>query len=305
MARQLAEKYIFTPGGVNAGTIKIPGRIDLTQLLVIINKTTQENIYSLGDPTRSATCVFNPDDADTFNTAFDGVTTITLGKDTSEMLSTHSLAIYSDAPAYQGTVIKPYFFGTDAIERIRIANPQAMIDADFEYGLQTTKWQNYSSIRNIPGIYEKPGLDLFISNVTSDAATPSIITVTCSAPHGLSVADAVIMHGLAISNNFARAEGAFIVNTIVSPTVFTYYAKGIVGAGAGGNNLFGSATYGRRGGFYAGAQMPVASVVSNNANPSTITVTLSANHGLVPGSPISVIATSSGTNHNLVSGNWF
>lgn len=304
MARQLAEKYIFTPGGVNAGTIKIPGKVDLNQLLVITNKTTQENIYALGDPTRSASVAFNPDDVDTFNTAFDGVTTITLTKDTSEMLSSHSLAIYSDAPAYQGTIVKPYFFGTDAIERIRIANPQAMIDADFEYGLQTTKWQNYSSIRNIPGIYEKPGLDLFISNVTSDGATPSVITVTCSAPHGLAVADAVIMHGLAISGNYARAEGAFIVNTIVSPTVFTYYAKGIVGTGSN-NTLFGSATYGRRGGFYAGAQLPVVSVTSDQVNPSRITVTLSANHGLVPGSPISVIVTSNGSNHNLVSGNWF
>ena len=303
MARQLAEKYIFTPGAANAGTIKIPGKVNLNQLLVITNKTTQENIYALGDPTRSASVVFNADDTDTFNTAFDGVTTITLTKDTSEMLSSHSLAIYSDAPAYQGTIIKPYFFGTDAIERMRVANPQAMIDADFEYGLQTTKWQNYSSIRNIPGIYEKPGLDLFITNVTTDGATPSIITVTCAAPHGLAVADPVILHGLAVVSNFARAEGAFIIATVPSSTTFTYYAKGIVGTN--GQTMYGSATYGRRGGYYAGAQLPVSSVASNGANPSTITVTLSANHGLIPGSPISVITTSSGTNHNLVSGNWF
>jgi hypothetical protein len=303
MARQLAEKYIFTPGASNVGIIKVPGKIDLNQLLVITNKTTQENIYALGDPTRSASCVYNPDDVNTFNTAFDGVTTITLSKDTSEMLSTHSLAIYSDAPAYQGTVIKPYFFGTDAIERIRIANPQAMIDADFEYGLQTTKWQNYSSIRNIPGIYEKPGLDLFISNVTTDGATPSIITVTTAAPHGLSVATPVIIHGLSGATNYARAEGAFIINTVPNSTTFTYYAKGIVGTN--GLGLYGSSTYGRRGGFYAGAQLPVTSVVSDGSNPSKITVTLSANHGLIPGSPITVIATSSGTNHNLISGNWF
>ncbi len=303
MARQLSEKYIFTPGGVNQGTIKIPGKVDLNQLLVITNKTTQENIYALGDPTRSATVSFNPDDIDTFNTAFDGVTTITLNKDTSEMLSSHSLAIYTDAPAYQGTIVKPYFFGTDAIERMRIANPQAMIDADFEYGLQTTKWQNYSSIRNIPGIFEKPGLDLFITNVTTDGATPSIITVTCSAPHGLAVGDPVILHGLAVVASYARAEGAFIINSVPNSTTFTYFAKGIVGLN--GQSLAGSATYGRRGGFYAGAQLPVISVVSDQVNPSKITVTLSANHGLIPGSPISVIVTSNGTNHNLVSGNWF
>lgn len=303
MARKLSEKYIFTPGGVNAGTIKIPGKVDLNQLLVITNKTTQENIYALGDPTRSATVSFDPDDIDTFNTAYDGVTTITLTKNTSEMLSTHSLAIYTDAPAYEGNIIRPYFFGVDAIERMRIANPQAMIDADFEYGLQTTKWQNYSSIRNIPGIYEKPGLDLFITNVTTDGATPSIITVTCSAPHGLLVGDPVILHGLSVVSNYARAEGAFIINTVPNSTSFTYFAKGIVGTN--GQSMFGSATYGRRGGFYAGAQMPVTSIVSDQVNPSKITVTLSANHGLVPGSPITVIATSNGTNHNLVSGNFF
>ena len=303
MARVLVEKYVFTPGSAGAGILKIPGKVDLNQLLVITNKTQQENIYALGDPTRNAVISYDPSDTTTFNSAVDGITTILLGKDTSEMLSSDSLAIYTDAASYQGITVRPYSFGTDAIERMRIANPQAMIDADFEYGLQTTKWQNYSSIRNIPGIYEKPGLDLFITNITTNGATPSIITVTCSAPHGLAVADPVILHGLTGVTNYARAEGAFIVSSIVSPTVFTYYAKGIVGTN--GQSAWGSATYGRRGGYYAGAQMPVVSVTSDQVNPSRITVTLSANHGLIPGSPISVIATSTGTNHNLVSGNWF
>jgi hypothetical protein len=303
MARVLAEKYIFTPGGVNQGTIKVPGKVELNQLLVITNKTRQENLYALGDPTRNATVFFDSDDTTTFNTTQDGVTTITLSKDTAEMLSTDKLSIYSDAPSYQGTIVRPYAFGTDAIERIRIANPQAMIDADFEYGLQTTKWQNYSSIRNIPGIYEKPGLDLFITNITTDGATPSVITVTCSAPHNLAVGDPVILHGLTGVTNYTRAEGAFIVNSVPSSTTFTYFGKGIVGTT--GQIIWGSATYGRRGGYYAGAQMPVTTVTSNGANPSTITVNLSANHGLIPGSPISVIVTSSGTNHQLVSGNFF
>ena len=59
MARQLIEKYIFTPGLANAGTVKFPGKVDETQLLIITNKTTQENIYALGDPTRSGTVSYN------------------------------------------------------------------------------------------------------------------------------------------------------------------------------------------------------------------------------------------------------
>ena len=52
-------------------------------------------------------------------------------------------------------------------------------------------------------------------------------------------------------------------------------------------------------------ELPVSSISSDGANPSTITVTCSANHGLVPGAPIVNVITSVGTNHDLVSGNFF
>ena len=221
------------------------------------------------------------------------------------MSSSDAVAIYTDAPKNIGNIIRPYFMGVDAIERIRVANPQSLIDADFEYGLQPTKWQNYSDIRNIPGIYEKPGLDLFVTDVTTDGASPSLITVTCSAPHGLSVATPVIVYGLTGSPNYARAEGAFIIHTVPSSTTFTFFAKGIINLGTSGASLFSSSTYGRRGGFYEGSDLPVDSLTSNGANPSVITVTCSANHGLVPGAPLVGVASSTGTNHNLLSGNFF
>jgi len=304
MSRKLAEQYIFTPGLAGSGTIKIPGKVDLSQLLVITNKSVQENLYAIGDPTRNATVSYNAHDTTTFYSSTPGITTITLTtKNTSDMLSTDKIAVYTDAPQYQGITTRPYWFGTDAIERQRVSNPLAMIDADFEYGLQTTKWQNYSSVRNIPGIYEKPGLDLFITSITTDGSTPSLITVTCSAAHGLAVADAVVMHGLTNATGFSRAEGAFIINTVPNSTSFTYFGKGIIGTA--GQTLFGASTYGRRGGFYAGSQLPVVTAVSDGINPSVITVTLSANHGMIPGSPITVITTSTGTNHNLTTGNFF
>jgi hypothetical protein len=219
------------------------------------------------------------------------------------MLSTHKIAVYTDAPKQIGNIIRPYAFGVDAVERIRVANPQSLIDADFEYGLQTTKWQNYADIRGVPGIYEKPGLDIFLSNVTTNGASPSLITVTTSVDHGLSVNDAVIVYGLGNTSTSARAEGAFVINSVPSSTTFTYFAKGIVGTNA--LSLFTGITYARRGGFYAGSSLPISSVASDGANPSTITVTCSANHGLVPGAPLVGIASSTGTNHGLLTGNFF
>ena len=168
MARQLVEKYIFTPGMANAGTIKFPGKCDATQLLIVANKSIQENIYAIGDPTRSGSLSYDPDDNSTFYSEQTGVTTVTFSKDTSAMSANDKIAIYTDAPKQFGNIVRPYAFGVDAIERMRVASPQSLIDADFEYGLQPTKWQNYAEIRGIPGIYERPGLDLFLTNVTTD-----------------------------------------------------------------------------------------------------------------------------------------
>jgi hypothetical protein len=303
MARQLIEKYIFSPNTAGAGTLKFPGKVDLTQLLIIANKTQQTNIYAIGDPTKNGTISYDPDDNTTFYSEQNGVSTVTFSADTSAMLSSDAIAIYSDAPKQIGNVVRPYAFGVDAIERQRVANPQSLIDADFEYGLQPTKWQNYTDIRNIPGIYEKPGLDLFVTAIVTDGGNPSIITVTCSADHGLSVAQPVITHGLGNVSNAARAEGAFVVATVPDSTSFTYFAKGLVGTA--GASIFTGSTYGRRGGFYAGSAMPVSGYVSDANSPSKITVTTSAAHGLVPGAPIVNVVTSSGTFHTLMGGNFF
>jgi hypothetical protein len=308
MARQLIEKYIFSPNAAGLGTVKFPGKVDLTQLLIIANKTQQTNIYAIGDPTKNGTIVYDPSDTTFMGDSSQyseqvGASTVTFAADTASMLSTDKLAIYSDAPKQIGNIVRPYAFGVDAIERQRVASPQALIDADFEYGLQPTKWQNYSDIRGIPGIYEKPGLDLFMTNITSDGGNPSIMTVTCSQAHGLSVAQPVIIFGAAGVSNAARAEGAFVVATVPSSTTFTYFAKGIVGVN--GTSVYNQSTYARRGGFYAGAELPITGYVSNAQSPSTITVTCSAPHGLVAGCPLVNVVTSAGTNHDLMGGNFF
>jgi hypothetical protein len=302
MARQLIEKYIFTPGVAGSGTLKFPGKCDLTQLLIIANKTNQANMYAIGDATRNGTIVYDAADSTTFYSEQQGVTTVTFTSDTSSYLSNDKIAIYTDAPKNIGNIVRPYAFGVDAIERMRVANPQSLIDADFEYGLQPTKWQNYFDQRNIPGIFEKPGLDLFVTDVTSDGNSPSLITVTTSVAHGLTAGNPVIVYGLGNTATSSRGEGAFVINSSTATTL-TYYAKGI--CGTNGLSLFSSSTYARRGGFYSGAALPTYTFTSNAASPSIITVTCSANHGIVPGTPLVGIAVSNGVNHGLLTGNFY
>jgi len=169
---------------------------------------------------------------------------------------TDTLQIFVD----QGDLkTRPYDFGTDAIERHRVANALSMLDADFEYGLQPTKWQAIGTMRGYPSTYEVPGTDTAVSSVVTDASSgsggigQSLITVTTVGPHGVEPGQPITIRGLdgSVKGN-GRAEGTFIVNTTPSNNQFTYYAKAKVGTSAG-TSLYTFYTILRQAAFYTGA----------------------------------------------------
>jgi hypothetical protein len=197
------------------------------------------------------------------------------------------------------TVTRPFDFGTDAIERQRVSLGQSIIDADFEYGLQATKWQTYQEIRKMPSFYEIPGTDIQVSSVTTDGATPSIITVNINTslttvPNTLlSVGSVISIVGLANSQrNADRAEGFFIVRSVTGTTqvsVVTFEARGLVGTNA--QVISTSYTVLRRGGVYTNgtSNLVFTTATSDNGAPnSVITVSYppATSHGLIAGTPI-------------------
>lgn len=197
------------------------------------------------------------------------------------------------------TVTRPFDFGTDAIERQRVSLGQSIIDADFEYGLQATKWQTYQEIRKFPSFYEIPGTDIQVTSVTTDGATPSIITVNINTalttvPNTLlSLGSVISIVGLANSQrNADRAEGFFIVRSVTGTTqvsVVTFEARGLVGTNA--QVISTSYTVLRRGGVYTNgtAYLPFTTATSDNGAPnSVITVSYppATPHGLIAGTPI-------------------
>ena len=157
MARQRVNQYVFTPGTAGLGTVKVQGRVNLDEFLAIYNTTDGICIYNFGDPALGGSVSWAAGTTNDFPTAYDGVTTLTLDADTSSMSSGDKLAVWVET---QQIYTQPYGFGLDAIGRSRIANPEALIDADFEYGLQNTKWQNWSVNNNIPGFFEYTGADI-------------------------------------------------------------------------------------------------------------------------------------------------
>ena len=302
MAKKLITTYVFTPGVAGAGTIRIPGRHALEKLLLITNVTKNVMLYNFASSSYTGTTVTftAANDSTNFPTLTqreDGYTTITLAV-TSAGMTGDKLQIFVE-DSVKHTQIKPWDFGTDAIERMRVSNPQSMIDADFEYGLQPTKWAGCGTVRGYPSAYELPGIDLTVSAITTDwtttAANSSLITVTTSAAHGIVAGNVVNITGLAPGiAGFSRADGTFIVFDAPLTTTLRYFSRGVVGT-ANGQSLLTDTSLLKRGDLYTGASIPVSSGASNGANPSVMTLTFATPHGLVPGTPIHVNA-ASGTN---------
>ena len=311
MAKKIIEKYNFTTGAAGVGNLRFPGRYPLERVLLIINTTRNITLYNFADSSFAGTTAsFTTGNLagifPNLTQSVGGYTTVTIDIDTTTMNAADKIAIYVDEAASDAaTTVRPWSFGTDAIERMRVSNPESLIDADFEYGLQPTKWAGYGTVRGYPSAYELPGVDLIITAITTNwtttSSTNSLITVTTSTVHGLTAGQVVNLSALNSGiAGFSRADGTFIISSVPTTTTLTYFARGIVGT-ANGQSLLTDATALKRGALYSGASIPVASATSSGANPSVITLNFTNPHGLIPGTAINANV-GTGTNANIASG---
>ena len=276
----LSSMPTLVPTGV--GTIKIQGRHDLEEILLITNTTSNEIIYNFSQPEKGGLISLKTDgistDSDfvTYLQTTDAITTITLNYNTSTHSASDDLQIFVEKIENGKSVVsvRPYDFGTDAIERMRVAPALSMLDADFEYGLQPTKWAAIGTLRGYPSIYEVPGTDTAVTSVVTDASAgtngigQSLITVTTVGPHGFSTGTPITIKALEDSvSGAARAEGSFVIVTVPTNNTFTYYAKSKVGT-VSGTVLSTTYTQLREAGFYTGASIgqPTIDVISNGSS---------------------------------------
>jgi len=260
----------------NRGFVKFPGYYKLKDILIINNATRNQLLYNFVDPTTAIDLTYSENFDEDFPGALYGaekITTITFDVDTTNMMVTDNIQIFVEAKE-QTVRLNP--IGTDAMERTKVGIPQSMLDADFEYGLQPTKWQALSLMRNYPAVYEIPGSEIAVTSVTTDASSAtggtgsSLITVTTVAAHQLTVDTPITIKALANSvSGFSRAEGSFLVNATPTPTTFNYYAKSKVGT-TNGEQLSSTYTQLRKAAYYTGAAVgsPTFSVFSNGSSGS-------------------------------------
>jgi hypothetical protein len=241
MARQRISEYVFTPGVSGSGTIKVPGRVNLEDFLAIYNTTDQISIYNFGDTAQGGTVAWTAGVTAEFPTAYAGVTTLNLDADTSAMNANDKLAIYVETGAL---VVEPWSFGMDAIGRERVSNPQALIDADFEYGLQNTKWQNVSTINNIPAFYEDVGADIaintngYVTMIAGDDQITSNVDTSVRLQNQSSAQWVAADYGLVISQtqgNVTPFTSNYLTTDINSSAERTFTMASTTGFDAGDN----------------------------------------------------------------------
>ena len=170
----------------------------------------------------------------------------------------------------------------DPVTKLRVSEPQTLIDTDFEYGLQPTKWETVELINNTPSFFSKSG-DTTIPNIEAitTTATSREIKVTTGLAHGLAVGIPINVSG----TKSLTADGAYIINSVPTPTTFTYLSKQNQPEAASIEDLYTSIVSGE---FFQGSQIKIADsdgIVTDAQGASTLTVKTESPHGFGTNTP--------------------
>jgi hypothetical protein len=180
-----------------------------------------------------------------------------------------------------GEILFPAEF-IDPVTKLRVSEPETLIDTDFEYGLQPTKWETVELINNTPSFFSKSG-DTTINGILAmvTTATSREVKVTTAADHGLAVGIPINVSG----TKSITADGSYIINSIPDPRTFTYLAKQNQDFTASIFDLYTSIITGE---FFQGSQIKISDsqgIVTNAGSPSALTVQTDSPHGFQVGTP--------------------
>lgn len=246
--------------------VSVSGNVAAEKFLIITNITSNTIIYNFADALLGYAGKF-------YNISTDK-TEFSLIYDTTSMNDTDVLQIFVDQDYQEITPAEDLL---DPVGKLRVSNPENLIDTDFEYGLQGTKWETLQTVNNIPTIYSNTG-DVPVDGIVSvDAINGSKnVKVTTNIAHGLSIGDPISVQGL----SQYQAEGFFIITSV--PDTLSFFFELDVPANFSGD-ISGSYTTIIPGKFFEGSTLPVSTAdgaQTDNAAISTITVNTGETHGL-------------------------
>jgi len=255
MAKQLyTGTYTFD---ASAKTLVLDGNIQQNRFLLITNIEDNQLIFNFADPDSRLT-------SHSYSSTTDK-TTIAFSYDTTSMSDTDTLQIFFE---YNANLVEPVDDLLDPVGKIRTSQPQNLIDTDFEYGLQSQKWETLEQVKNIPTFFAREG---DVSTPLTDVQTvdgSDLVTVTTAVEHGYAKGTPFILVGT--SN--PTINGGNIVSNIISVTKFQFKAKAKQVATTSVKDEY---TQLFTGSVYQGTEFDrstLASIETDNATESTLTV---------------------------------
>ena len=251
------------------------------RIVLITNVTTNQVIYNFSDPNLKLTSHSITTDGNTGTTN----TTLVLNYNTTAMSSTDKLQITIDE--FEES-FKPSEILTDPVNKLRTSTGQALIDTDFEYGQQATKWETITMINNRPFAYYNTALPLTLTDVRANVGSRQIqVNTYPSVPP--TQGNPVYMQ----DTSWIGAEGIFIVDQVDSGSnTFTYTAE-FPYVNASGSIINSGVTTAYQGYIFANAAIQIQSITSAQ---SLVTVVTNQPHGLSLGNEIALTGTSASTN---------
>jgi len=291
----ILEAYTFVPA---TRTITVVGKnIRREQLLLITNVTAGTVIYNFSDPSLGFTNWTNAVDA----TTGQETTTIILTYNTTSMGSADKLSILVEETY---TEIMPAEVMRDPVDKLRVSTPQSLIDTDFEYGQQPTKWESLILMNNRPsaaydatqGISNISRNDLTFPNantgtyqITNVTASGKVVTVSISNPtaslSGITAGIPIFIQGTLDAGN---ADGWWVVESVGGSNpnyTFTFTTINTPAAAL----LDATKTYLFIGAYYTGASIPLTSIGTFTGTTGLVTTT--GSHGFQPGNTFYITGT--------------
>lgn len=137
------------------------------------------------------------------------------------------------------------FDRSDAVGRFRVSNPESLIDTDFEYGLQGTKWETLELVNGQPGPAYRPSEPQFagtqqivsirgspnqrgIAGLNGTALNGTMRVTTAFSPAiPFAVGNPITVKFTGTSNILLTdaTDGTGVITAVISPTVFEYKAN--------------------------------------------------------------------------------
>ena len=268
MARRVIYEtnYTFTP---STRTIVIQRYIPRERMILITNVTTGVPIFNFSDSRLTATS-YSASAGYTGASGGQGTTTIVLAYNTTAMSGADRLQIMIDEP---NELMSPSETLMDPVGKLRVSMPQSLIDTDFEYGLQPTKWENMNLISNKATLFYLPNQAIVsLTDITTTNGSRAVTVATTAAGTGaLTIGAYVFIQG----TTYGPADGYYLIETVTPGTSFTYAMKNA--AVATGSIWINGITNLYQAFQYTGCTDAVSSITNSG---TTVTVTTTHPHGL-------------------------